>query len=559
MASLNLMNKVRTSEIAQRTIRLFGVPYQFTDAVDPRWDNISSTVGKKFMENILLEAPILTIVPGEPRYLPATKDAKQAIAYFWNESSSGFDITRKALEDKGILDVDEKFRYYDFQPAYTDYMTYVNILCRTCATFLELGEDASIDGTALQQYDWRYYTRDGNNKKDLDGIKNKVIQWTKMVPKRDPETNKVLRYTKDTGTHKKGDIIYEAVTQNTKAVSNMSNTDMIYQTTPTYSQKVSKDGTSVKTTITDKITDTVEDILSNRMYLQFYIDPESGSSAEAHSNTTGDSELLSGFLGNMSKMGKEIGFLVSSSGLDTGEKSMAKTLMEGIDNMGTGLAETIVNFMPGNNLPAIVGRLFNTGTSVIKGDNAIIPQIYQSSDTNNDFSFTVHLKAIYGSKYGIYRDIMVPLMHLLALALPRQTTANTYQTPFLVKAIVDGSYQCNLGMVTEIAINKNVNPQTWSVDGLPTEVDVTMTIHDLYSDLTMSPQTHPDMFLNNTSLIEYLSMTCGLSMISPNIEIKQDMLFSSYTNKLFDTVSNFKSRAMEEMTNWALQITGISW
>ena len=38
------------------SMRLFGVPYQFTPLVDPRVTGISSEVGKNFTENILLEA-----------------------------------------------------------------------------------------------------------------------------------------------------------------------------------------------------------------------------------------------------------------------------------------------------------------------------------------------------------------------------------------------------------------------------------------------------------------------------------------------------------------------
>ena len=34
------------------SMRLFGVPYQFPSAVDPRVSGISNQVGRRFMENI---------------------------------------------------------------------------------------------------------------------------------------------------------------------------------------------------------------------------------------------------------------------------------------------------------------------------------------------------------------------------------------------------------------------------------------------------------------------------------------------------------------------------
>ena len=57
------------TKLIRRNMRIFGMPPQFTDSVDVRFDDISN-VGNQYLEHILLEAPILTIMPGEPYYLP---------------------------------------------------------------------------------------------------------------------------------------------------------------------------------------------------------------------------------------------------------------------------------------------------------------------------------------------------------------------------------------------------------------------------------------------------------------------------------------------------------
>ena len=48
-------------------MRLFGIPYQFTSAVDPRIKGVSTMVGNKYKENINKEAPICTFIQGEPK------------------------------------------------------------------------------------------------------------------------------------------------------------------------------------------------------------------------------------------------------------------------------------------------------------------------------------------------------------------------------------------------------------------------------------------------------------------------------------------------------------
>ena len=67
----------KQNQLSRLTMNLFGIPYQFPAAVDPRVSNISSTIGKKYTENIMLEAPICTIIPGEPTYLPGKSTTKK--------------------------------------------------------------------------------------------------------------------------------------------------------------------------------------------------------------------------------------------------------------------------------------------------------------------------------------------------------------------------------------------------------------------------------------------------------------------------------------------------
>ena len=56
------------------TMQLFGIPYQFLPSVDQRVPGVSDKVGRKFIDNIINDSAIVTIIPGEPRYLPGVSD-----------------------------------------------------------------------------------------------------------------------------------------------------------------------------------------------------------------------------------------------------------------------------------------------------------------------------------------------------------------------------------------------------------------------------------------------------------------------------------------------------
>ena len=155
------------SQLVKKSMRLFGLPYQFTKAVDPRINNISKTVGNTYMKNIMLEAPVCTLIPGVPNYLPAdkSKDKKISTSALLLEAAAngGFKTVTNLLGGAKS----EQFRLYDFKRSYNEYMKYVNVLCRAGATFLEL--NTKIDGTNLQQYDWRNYRQTSTSYSSMVG------------------------------------------------------------------------------------------------------------------------------------------------------------------------------------------------------------------------------------------------------------------------------------------------------------------------------------------------------------------------------------------------------
>lgn len=494
----------------KKSMRLYGLPYQFRPEVDVRVDKVSKIIGRKFINNIMSNAPVVSIIPGIPKYLPNAKSRNDMVA----KSQAFMSAATGAFEDlQNVLTAQEREgepvqRYYDFQQDYTNYMQYVNIMCRTAATFLELTD--KLDGDSLQSYDWRNYRwGSGSNKGAASWA---VRQGGKMV-------KGVINAISEGG-----EAFVNALTGN-KAAGNSAHKYKHTTTTNTQEQ--------------DSLVDSV---LSKSGFIQFYCDPDMGAT-ESASNSTQDS-MIKGVFDNVSQSMKELAFVMNSGGMSA---------VDNLNGIQDGISKAVEKFgsmIGGNNgLTEMLKRLLDTSGNVIRGENLIIPQIYSGSSYDRRYSLTVHLKSIYGSKLAYYLDVLVPLFHLLALALPKQTSANTYGAPFLLKVFCDGIFTTNLGIVSSISINKNVDPESWTVDGFPSEIDVSLEITDLYSDLTMSPQTNIEMFLANSSLIDYIGTTCGLNFLEPQIVNKMKNFITTIKNAFGDIPENVVSVLNDKVDN----------
>lgn len=454
--------------LSNLTPNLFGIPYQLPNKVDPKIGDVSKFFGYHFLSNMVNESPVCTIVPGLPEYLPGEKGSrkKNTAMALWEAQGSGIGNIVADLAGNS-----KTMRMYDFRTAYTEYMAYVNLMCRAGATFLDLDSYYKMPiGDGYGQVDFRSF------------------DW------------KQFKFNASA----------------VRASTAMSSAYNIFQgLSSRINSSKYNDGAGNNNDLTD--------FMNSYKYIQFYVDSDV-SPQDSLSNSTGESQIKSLFDSGSSMM-KDLKFMADSGGLSNFDDFFGDTT-----NAATEAISGIVG--EGNTITGTLSRIINLGGEVLQGNNIVIPDVFQSSTYSKSYSITVHLKSPYGSKLGYYLNIYVPMMHLLALAIPRMSTANSYESPFLVKAYVDGIFSCNLGMVTSINIQKR--NESWNVDGLPTEVDVTLDIADLYSALTMAPQTSPGLFLTNSSLTEYMANQCGLSLAEPQLMTKLKNKINLVKGTVFD-------------------------
>lgn len=460
-------------DVTKYSMRLFGIPHQFTQYCDYRTYSVAQKpkyqlIGRTFLENIMLEAPVVSILPGKPVYLPAKKGAQKegTTTALISAANEALDPALRVNDDDKVSD---KVRYYDFQQDYTNYMRYVNIMCQVAAAFLDL-DTANIDGTtALTTYMWENY------------------RWT--ADKYSTASSNVFNALKNKASN----------TINKLAAGITSFLGLGGTKITAIDQKMAADNDG-------SVVENLEYLLTQMNFVQFYVDSTSSSSESAGNRSS--SSKLQGIFDSANDVMKEFAFIANSGGID-------QTQFTELTGGAAGALGAMLNDS-NSYVGGMIGRLLGSAGNVIRGNTMIFPEIYQSSEYTKSYDLTIDLRSPYGNKMSFYINILVPLFHLMCLALPKQETANTYGAPFIVKAYYPGIFSCNLGIVESLSISRAPNSD-WSVDGYPMEIRVQLQIKDLYSDLTMTPAGSALLFLANSSLIEFIATNCGVNLITPQL------------------------------------------
>lgn len=274
----------------------------------------------------------------------------------------------------------------------------------------------------------------------------------------------------------------------------------------------------------------------------FYLDGLT-SMSESFSNATTESSLASTING-FSDQANELKFLI-------GKDSALSNLMEGAtsitDSIGSALSGTLSSLTGG-----MLGDLAKTGVStVLTGGKIIFPKIWQDSSFSRSYSFDVKLRSPDHDSMSIFMNVLIPYIHLLGAVLPVgiDDNPNGYTSPFLVKAYCKGMFNIDMGIITDLSVTRGAECQ-WNDDGLPTQIDVSITIEDLYSSLFMSDEKKSNLaVIKNTAMMDFLSNMAGLNVADTEIGRRTKMLAYLTTSDLTRTPSNIWNKFDTKISN----------
>lgn len=243
----------------------------------------------------------------------------------------------------------------------------------------------------------------------------------------------------------------------------------------------------------------------------FYLDGLS-SVSESFSNETTESSLASQING-FSDTTNEIRFLFGEKG------GLASALVDGateITDSITSSLSKVIGSLGGGIVESLADKGVNT---VLNGGKIIFPEIWSDSSAERSYSIDIKLRSPDHDSLSIFLNVLKPYCKILALCLPRlmDDNPNGYRSPFLVKGFCKGLFSVDLGIIAGLNVTKGAEC-CWNDDGLPTQIDISLDIKDLYSSIAMSGfDTSTKNIVSNTSYMDFLANMAGLNIAQMEI------------------------------------------
>lgn len=311
--------------------------------------------------------------------------------------------------------------------------------------------------------------------------------------------------------------------------------------------KIFKDGKTYDTYPWQNYTnDGLKGFFSGSEFVCFYIEAEN-QITDSFSNVSSESLLDSG-LNRLSELGKEIDFLLGAGAGVQWDALHA-------DNYDATFKE-LSKILGRSKNPAHVIERFKGGlVTIANGGHLIFPEIWRDSQYSKTYDCTIKLVSPDGDTESIYRNILVPMWHMIGLTVPLQMGRNGYRSPFLIKAYYKSLINCEMGIITNMSIRKG-GEGSWNIDGLPTEMEINFSFKDLYQILTLTKWKDANMFINNTPLLDFIASACGIVLNSPEIMRKAEMYVKLFENKFIQFPTNVQTGLKQTISNILLKALG---
>ena len=507
---------------------IFGIPYQYLPTTDCRvGDDFSDEIeqaGYEFADKIISRMPLLYVTPGNTSFMGNAGSKENYRTFLLGKlgvsgaTSGENDIMESSLE---TMLGEYNGKLYTLTPAYKEYFEYVNPLCRAGAIFLDIGElsfesETTGGSNKFQNYNW------GINQ----GIAYEI-------------------YTEEDSTE---DDTKEDITEDEE--ENTDNSDG-------KKAKFDEDYSDFFESTIEKISEKISDFESRLYYgnsIAFYINSDA-SFQDSFGNETTESSLSS-LINGLSDKAREIQFLLGTSRQMVGE---AFDKVDGTLGPIKQQIDSIVNKVAGGN--SIFATIANSVKTIVSGGRLQFPQIWSNSSFSKSYSISIKLNTPSTDRVSWWLDIYVPLCHLMGLILPRSEYINSYTTPFIVKAFYKGMFNIDMGIITEMTFTKG-KEGSWTKDGLPTVVDVSFTIQDLYS--TMSMTSTESMFkgktLQNVAEMDYIANLCGININEPDT-FRMIRLWCAFniSNRVYDFIPNLEMGVEKYIGNRVLSAYNNFW
>lgn len=287
----------------------------------------------------------------------------------------------------------------------------------------------------------------------------------------------------------------------------------------------------------------VTSLVEDTTYINFFLHGSETSVSESISTDIESSPLESTF-NAINSFGSTINYF-TGSGFTVGsdQSSIWQSLKDALHMGSTG-----------------VDGIMDIGKNVIKGGKIVLPKMLSSASYGKSISCNTRFISPYGDRLSVFLKCIIPICHILALALPRQLSDNMYTYPFVVNANQLGQFNVDLGVVTNLSITRGgMDNTSWTINSLPTEWEVSFDIVPLVDELMMTGTDHPVLFAKNNNLLSYLGNMCGFDLIANNMDTKIEITKAFITNKFKGYPRSIENRLVDRLYSRMANLTGLAW
>lgn len=173
----------------------------------------------------------------------------------------------------------------------------------------------------------------------------------------------------------------------------------------------------------------------------------------------------------------------------------------------------------------------------------VLPEIWNDSSFSRSYSVNFKFRSPYGSKLSIFENTFVPLIFLMAMAIPRKVAIQSYTNPFYVKSYCKGLFSIELGMITSLSISRGEEKNDRTNEQLFRSVNVTVNVKDMLACIPMG--LDGGIFgiskSANNGMFNYMANLAGIDFVErANLYHRANVAIQSTRNGYYDMLTKLK-------------------
>ena len=305
--------------------------------------------------------------------------------------------------------------------------------------------------------------------------------------------------------------------------------------------------------------------------LTFYLD-STNTASDSITTSLGTSALVDQYIKQPTAIAQEVSFLAGKAVHDLTRVGWVQDLLDNAADKeaASDSLQKVHDFVKtylNNN--ALANKLAMGVATVATGGQIIFPKIWNDTNFESDsISCTLKLVSPDTDDFSIWWNILIPTYAVLCLAAPHGNPGiDGYSQPFPVKAFCQSMFNIECGFITSLSIRRG-GEGLWTRSGLPTALDIDITITDVYdsryiskghkeAEFSLNPfkligktlQKTP--FLKNTTMMNWIACSCGININKPDVLRDIDIYIGqAIINPIIDPFKNILVGIQTKLKNF---------